>query len=417
MQGVDSTPRMIGAAILAVWAVAGGPARAHPLPVVSGWMSRAPVVDGFIGPGEWSEATEVTMATGVKFWVGSDARTLYLAVRDVDDAELDNGDGIHLSFDDQGGTPPRLDDGAWFVGCGSGKSDGEGGLLFGPLGVFYTAGGFGSGCTTWDVTNLVGYAAGLASAVVVHEIALPLDGATALEAVAGEQFKVRIGLIRDTNEPACYPDCGIDPANYGPISLASIGCNSDAQTLADWMPLDWKSTLDVEGSGWGRSGVLADPVFCEANVTGGAGPAACTCNDFYEAADATASLYVPFNVSDQPEAELRMLTNFQEGDVDDQFSALVYREDLIALLLVHWTQSHGSPSGPGEAMVVPIPVLDSFFVGNPPRGIRFHHSTFLAGGQEGGFAQIDELELRCGPRLFADGFETRLTTHWSADAH
>ena len=250
----------------------------------------------------------------------------------------------------------------------------------------------------------------------MHEIAIPLDGATALEAVPGEQFKVRIGLIRDTTAPACYPDCGIDPANYGPIILASIGCNTDAQTLADWMPLDWRATLDVEGSGWERSGVLADPVFCQANVTGGNGPAACTCNALYGSAEASAILYVPFTASDQPEAELRMLTNFQEGDVDDQFVAVAYREDGIGIVLFHWMQSHGSPSGPGETLIASIPIQDPIFVGNPPRGVRFHHDTFFAGGQEGGFVQIDELGLRCGPRLFADGFESRLTTHWSADA-
>ncbi len=53
--------------------------------------------------------------------------------------------------------------------------------------------------------------------------------------------------------------------------------------------------------------------------------------------------------------------------------------------------------------------------GSPPVELWFTHSTFSAGGVEGGYAQIDDVELLCGPRIFADGFESGLTTHWSAD--
>ena len=53
--------------------------------------------------------------------------------------------------------------------------------------------------------------------------------------------------------------------------------------------------------------------------------------------------------------------------------------------------------------------------GSPPVELRFTHSTFSAGGTEGGYAQIDEVELLCGPGIFTDGFESGLTTHWSAD--
>jgi hypothetical protein len=40
--------------------------------------------------------------------------------------------------------------------------------------------------------------------------------------------------------------------------------------------------------------------------------------------------------------------------------------------------------------------------------------TFSAGGVEGGYAQVDDVELICGPGIFTDGFESGLTTHWSA---
>ena len=39
-----------------------------------------------------------------------------------------------------------------------------------------------------------------------------------------------------------------------------------------------------------------------------------------------------------------------------------------------------------------------------------------AGGIEGGYAQIDDYEVRCGPGLFADDFESGLSTHWSLTA-
>ena len=54
--------------------------------------------------------------------------------------------------------------------------------------------------------------------------------------------------------------------------------------------------------------------------------------------------------------------------------------------------------------------------GSPPVELWFIHSTFAAGGLEGGYAQIDDVELLCGPILFADDFESGLTTHWSATA-
>jgi hypothetical protein len=38
----------------------------------------------------------------------------------------------------------------------------------------------------------------------------------------------------------------------------------------------------------------------------------------------------------------------------------------------------------------------------------------VAGALDGGFAQVDDVELLCGPILFADGFDSGLTTHWSA---
>ena len=53
---------------------------------------------------------------------------------------------------------------------------------------------------------------------------------------------------------------------------------------------------------------------------------------------------------------------------------------------------------------------------SPPVEFWFTHSTFSDGGVEGGYAQVDDVELTCGPRIFADGFESGLTTHWSADS-
>lgn len=53
--------------------------------------------------------------------------------------------------------------------------------------------------------------------------------------------------------------------------------------------------------------------------------------------------------------------------------------------------------------------------GSLPVTLWFEHATGQAGGLEGGHAQFDDIELVCGPVLFADGFDSGWTTHWSAD--
>jgi hypothetical protein len=72
--------------------------------------------------------------------------------------------------------------------------------------------------------------------------------------------------------------------------------------------------------------------------------------------------------------------------------------------LLEWSQAQSA------TVVLPL----SLYFGNPLVELLFLHSTQSGGGVEGGYAQIDDVELLCGPVLFADGFQSGLTTHWSA---
>ena len=92
-----------------------GAAQAGTGRLLSRWMSRAPAIDGQLGAGEWSAATFVDLGNGVTLRIGNDDRTLYLGLLDSGDTELGPGDWFILSFDDEGGPTPILDDGHWIL--------------------------------------------------------------------------------------------------------------------------------------------------------------------------------------------------------------------------------------------------------------------------------------------------------------
>ncbi len=81
--------------------------------LLSQWMSQAPRIDGQIAAGEWTAAKLVDLGAGVTLRIGNDGRTLYLAILDSADPIYTSNDSVGLLFDDEGGVPPVLDDGAF----------------------------------------------------------------------------------------------------------------------------------------------------------------------------------------------------------------------------------------------------------------------------------------------------------------
>ena len=77
--------------------------------------------------------------------------------------------------------------------------------------------------------------------------------------------------------------------------------------------------------------------------------------------------------------------------------------------LLTWNGNHA-----GEPVELDLNLLAPPYSVSPPVELLIRHFTSSAGGLEGGYAQVDDIELVCGPLLFADDFESGLTTHWSA---
>ena len=98
-------------------------------------MSRAPRIDGEIEAAEWSSATCFDLGAGVSLCIGNDARTLYLGILDSSNPASGPGDFFILSFDDEGGTPPVLDDSDYANPvCQTSPTLGEGNFVFASTG-------------------------------------------------------------------------------------------------------------------------------------------------------------------------------------------------------------------------------------------------------------------------------------------
>jgi len=383
--------------------------------LLSQWMSQAPRIDGQIAAGEWSAATLVDLGAGVTVRFGNDARTLYLAVLDSGDTGTAGVDMAFMAFDDEGGLPPILDDGAFTSPiCQATPNLGEGGLTFRTDQIVQYDERLGSsGCPGQLITDRLRFQTSPQPAGVTYEAAIPLDGPAPLQAGPGERFALMLRVFRDGGLVACFPDCfTLDPPNFRNLILASGGCNTGPQTFNSGLPLDWTSLIYIgSGQGWQQSSLFADPVFCQDNVTGGSGTSACAANAFYTSAHTEADLHMPLPVSAQSTATVRFLASLAQGAPFDALVATTLEQDLTYNNLFFWQADHA-----GQPVALQMDLASPPYLGNPPLELLFAHITSTAGGVEGGYAQIDDVELTCGPVLFADGFESGLTTHWSASA-
>jgi hypothetical protein len=388
--------------------------------LLSSWMSRAPAIDGLIGATEWNEAAPIDLGAGVSVRIGNDGRTLYLAILDSGDLTQNVGDAFHLYFDDEGGVAPVLDDGAYGApACQQAPDLGEGVIGADFQQILFSEFSQAGQCPAQTLAGRTSFATVAQPAGLTYEAAIPLDGPAPLRAGPGDRFGIYLRLFRDGAAVACLPGCGVlDPPEYRNLVLASGGCNTGPQRFGGGppqtgLPLDWTSELTLgSGDGWGQSAIDGDQFYCGMNVTGGTGAAACVTNVHYTSAEAESLLHLPLPVAAQTWATVRLLGNFQLGASGDLLAFGSRYEFIPFFSMLLWQTSHGDPGGPGT----PVTLELSLFTGNYPRELIFWHYTASAGGTEGGFAQVDDVELLCGPILFADGFESGLVTHWSASA-
>ncbi len=408
--------RLGAAGVAAAWLVLATAAGAGTGRLLSPWVNRAPRIDGQLTPGEWNAATILDLGSGVTVLIENDGRTLYLAAVDAGDTSTSSGDLFFLMFDDEGGPTPILDDGDFASPlCQNTPNLGEGGLILrSDQIVEFDERLHLSGCTGQDVTERLRYRTAAHPEGVTYEAALPLDGPMPLQAGPGERFGLMMRLFRDGNLVACYPDClALDPATFRNLVLASGGCNTGPQEFGSGdplvgLPLDWTSENTAGGGpGWVQAppAQFGDPVFCQANDTGGAGGAACISNFFCTAPRTDSLLRMPLALEGETAATVRVRADISFAAPAEYLDIGIRRLDTSGNSLLFWLEENHN-----QTVELWIPVA-----GSPPVELWFTHSTFSAGGSEGGFAQIDDVELICGPRIFSDGFESGLATHWSAD--
>lgn len=385
--------------------------------LVSPWVNRAPRIDGKLLPGEWNAARLVDLGAGVMLFVENDARTLYLAVLDTGDPTYTSNDSVTLLFDDEGGMPPILDDGAFgSVSCHTTPDPGEGRIdLTFSQEVFYQEilqSGF---CLDQVVTGAMRFHSALQPEGLTYEAAIPLDGPAPLQAGPGRRFGLALLVYRDGGPVACLPACATlsGPSDYRNLVLASGGCNTGPQSFGSGdplvgLPLDWTSENTAGGGpGWVQAAPaqFGDPVFCQANDTGGSGGAACVANYFCTAPRTDSLLRMPITLEGMTAATARLRASLTVGGPAEYLDIGIRRLDTSGNTLLFWLDENRN-----ESVDLWIPVAGSL-----PIELWFTHSTFSAGGSEGGYAQVDDVELLCGPRIFTDGFESGLMTHWSAD--
>ncbi len=385
--------------------------------LVSPWVNRAPRVDGKILPGEWNAAKLVDLGSGVTLLVENDARTLYLAVLDSGDPTYTSNDSVGLLFDDEGGVPPILDDGAFGgVLCHPTADLGEGriDLTFSQAVVYQEVPQSGF-CPDQVITGATSFRSALQPEGLTYEAAIPLDGPAPLQAGPGQRFGVALLIYRDGAPVVCLPACATlgNPSSYRNLVLASGGCNTGPQEFGAGdplvgLPLDWTSENTAGGGpGWVQAppAQFGDPVFCQANDTGGTGGAACISNFFCTAPRTDSLLRMPLALEGETAATVRLRADLSFAAPAEYLDIGIHRLDTSGNSLLFWLEENHN-----QTVELWIPVA-----GSPPVELWFTHSTFSAGGSEGGYAQIDDVELVCGPRIFSDGFESGLATHWSAD--
>ncbi len=383
--------------------------------LLSPWVNRAPRIDGLLTPGEWNAAKLVDLGSGVLLLIENDARTLYIALLDPLDSTFGNGDELWLHFDDEGGAAPVLDDSAWGNSACLGLADsGEGTLQFlGNQTVAYTEYAQDSACPGPLSIASPSFSTALRPEGLTYELAIPLDGPAPLQAGPGRRFGIELQVIRNGFFGPCLACAGSYPPDLRNLILASGGCNTGVQDFGAGspqigLPLDWTSENTIGGGpGWVQSlpPFWGDGVFCQSNDTGGGGAAACVSNFSCTQPRTDSLLRMPLALEGATTATVRARALLWPGGPVEYLEIGIRRQDASGNSLLFWLDENRN-----ETVDLWIPVA-----GSPPVELWFTHSTFSAGGTEGGYAQIDEVELRCGPHLFADGFESGLTTHWSAD--
>ena len=339
---------------------------------------------------------------------------------DTGDPSFGSGDGLSFYFDDEGGAPPFLDDSAYGgSGCLPTPDLGEGVIyMMGDQNVFYQLYFQGFSCPAESVTARLTLRASSQPGGVTYEMAIPLDGPAPLRAQAGQRFGFSLRNFRGFTPAGCYPTCAnTDPAAFRNLSLASGGCNTGPQEFGAGsppapLPLDWTNDVQTGGGpGWVQAPppFFGDPVFCDANDTGGTGGSACVANFDAATTPARSVISVPLAVAGQGFARLRgkglLVVDPNGGGALDYLALCFLLEDGDSSCPVDWW-------GQNQAATWDLPLP---LGGSLPIELWFEHATLQAGGLEGGYAQFDDIELVCGPVLFADGFDSGWTTHWSAE--
>lgn len=239
---------------LAVAAVLGGPDRAvlaDPLSAresvqVPG-VAVVPTIDGQLAAGEWSAAAAIEIGVGagpVTLHLAHRGVELFVAVEDTANPSLASFDRIVLHFDDEGGVPPLLADGAYAnPACGPPNS-GEGVYILvyqnsaplvvweewitGPAPCGFQFGGSG---VAFALDDLSGH--------LVYEAALPIDGRSAIVAAAGQTFGFYVWTY-DSGASARTGDWPAgatvyDPGTYAQLTLDNLLFADGFESAApDW---------------------------------------------------------------------------------------------------------------------------------------------------------------------------------------
>lgn len=387
--------------------------------LLSNWMSYAPAIDGATSVADWSGSRLLSDGGGLSITIGNDARTLYLGVFDGGNVAVGPGDFVALFFDDEGGTAPVRDDGAWGnSGCQATADAGEGEMLFAADGTvtYMEMVAPATGCSPLSIPGRTRHAAGNSPQGSIFEIAIPLDGPAPLRLASGERFGLRLQVYRDGVNVGCVPACagGPLPADYQNLVLASTGCNTGVHHLDAGLPLDWTPRRDFGApGGWVATGPSGDPVFCDEPQQGPGGSAACVSDFDYPVLVGSSESYLdaPLAVTGFTYADIRYLATLVQGEPDTFLSLLVWSGAAFRDNPITWQDPYSL-----EPVAIHLALDQGPYIPNfQPDRISWYHGT-LAGGIEGGYAQIDDYEVRCGPGLFADDFESGLSTHWSLTA-
>jgi hypothetical protein len=420
-----SRPRFAGG--IAAWNAAGALALGTPFAATA----QAPdlVVPWTLAPIAIDGDSEAAWAAAETFFIGEDVfsiafralhdgRTLYVQVFDLSDDTHEPGAGAAIAFDDEGGVPPLLGDGGWTASaCSPFANRGEGFLGWfltsqSPIAVEERWTEMTSGPTCPTVIGQNGSSAAIwfePSPVtgLITEVALPIEGSSALEVAAGERFGLHVdayyAALGQTYRVGYWP--GVFGPYYGDVALAALACNGPAEEVDPRFPADWVNAA-TGGPGWLRSGAGGCGV---ANATGAVGESACLLRGA-STSQLVASFVSPwFSLLGQSSAALTYRAVYVDAPASSNRLDLEARTASAGWApLLSWTTTHGNPGG--EAVNVDL----SGFANEPRVQLRWRYS--VGKGDAGFGAQVDQVRLRCSPSLFSDTFESGLTTHWSAES-